>query len=207
MLSPSPFATPVPYAQPSLSQQIRKLEDELGVKLFDRLGRSVRLTEFGRSFLPRARTVLHDLETARSEVAERKSSLGGSICIGAIPTIAPYFLPEILTKFSRKWPQARLSVVEEITPQLLEKLRGGDIDIAIVALPLQVHGHEFESHPLMTEKLFRGVTKESFTFSSHIDFTAGTGLGTVSPVAGRPLFPYDHGRCLQSSAHESTSGL
>jgi LysR family hydrogen peroxide-inducible transcriptional activator len=147
-------------SQPSLSQQIRKLEDELGVKLFDRLGRSVRLTEFGQSFLPRARTVLRDLEAARSEVIERKSSTGGSLCIGVIPTIAPYFLPEVLPKFSRDWPQAKLSVVEEITPHLLEKLRTGSIDIAIVALPLQVHGHEFESHPLMTEKLFAVLPKK-----------------------------------------------
>src|SRR5271165_1192056 len=131
-------------SQPSLSQQIRKLEDELGVKLFDRLGRSVRLTEFGLSFLPRARTVLHDLEAARTEVAEKISSVSGSLSIGVIPTIAPYFLPRILPKFSREWPQAKLSVVEEITPQLLEKLRAGSIDIAIVALPLQVHSHEFE---------------------------------------------------------------
>jgi LysR family hydrogen peroxide-inducible transcriptional activator len=154
-------------SQPSLSQQIRKLEDELGVKLFDRLGRSVRLTEFGQSFLPRARTVLRDLEAARSEVIERKSSSGGPLCIGAIPTIAPYFLPEVLPKFSRDWPQANLSVVEEITPQLLEKLRAGSIDIAIVALPLQVHGHEFESHPLVTEKLFAVLPKKHTLSKRH----------------------------------------
>ena len=94
-------------SQPSLSQQIRKMEDELGVKLFDRLGRSVRLTEFGQSFLPRALTVLHDLEIARNEVAEKKTTASGSICIGVIPTIGPYFLPEVLPSFSREWPQAR----------------------------------------------------------------------------------------------------
>ena len=141
-------------SQPSLSQQIRKLEDELGARLFDRLGRSVRLTELGQTFLPRARTVLHDLETARTEVVERKSSTSGNISLGVIPTIAPYFLPSVLSRFSRKWPQAKLSVIEEITPLLLEKLRAGNIDIAIVALPLPVHGHEFESFPLMTERLF-----------------------------------------------------
>jgi len=141
-------------SQPSLSQQIRKLEDELGARLFDRLGRSVRLTELGQAFLPHARAVLHDLEAARIEVVERKSSASGNICVGVIPTIAPYFLPAILPRFSRKWPQARLTVVEEITPLLLEKLRAGSMDVAIVALPLQVHGHEFESFPLLTEKLF-----------------------------------------------------
>ncbi len=73
-------------SQPSLSQQIGKLEDELGARLFDRLGRSVRLTELGRAFLPRARTVLRDLEAARSDVVERKTSIAGTVCVGVIPT-------------------------------------------------------------------------------------------------------------------------
>jgi LysR family transcriptional regulator, hydrogen peroxide-inducible genes activator len=146
-------------SQPSLSQQILKLEDELGARLFDRLGRSVRLTEVGRAFLPRARAVLHDLEAARSEVVERKASISGPICVGVIPTIAPYFLPGILASFSRKWPQAQITVVEEITPLLLEKLRAGSMDVAIVALPLGVRSHEFESFHLMTEKVFAVLPK------------------------------------------------
>src|ERR1700726_5295625 len=79
-------------SQPSLSQQILKLEGELGARLFDRLGRSVRLTEIGRTFLPRARAVLRELEAAKGDVDERKGSVGGLICIGGIPTIAPYLL-------------------------------------------------------------------------------------------------------------------
>jgi LysR family transcriptional regulator, hydrogen peroxide-inducible genes activator len=147
-------------SQPSLSQQILKLEDELGARLFDRLGRSVRLTELGRAFLPRARAVLRDLEAARNEVVERKTSISGPICVGVIPTIAPYFLPTILAAFSRKFPQARITVVEEITPRLLEKLRAGNMDVGIVALPLDIRGHEFESIPLMKEKLFAVLPKQ-----------------------------------------------
>src|SRR5580658_1139749 len=139
-------------SQPALSQQIAKLEDELGTRLFDRLGRSVRLTELGRTFLPRARAVLHDLESARSDIVEKKTSITGLISVGVIPTIAPYFLPAILATFSRKWPQAHVTVTEEITPLLLDKLRAGSIDIAIVALPVPVRSHEFESFPLITEK-------------------------------------------------------
>ncbi|HEY8848036.1 MAG TPA: LysR family transcriptional regulator, partial [Thermoanaerobaculia bacterium] len=141
-------------SQPSLSQQILKLEDELGTRLFDRLGRSVRLTEMGQVLLPRARAVLHELEAARSDVVERKASVSGSICIGVIPTIAPYFLPPILASFSRKRPQARISVVEEITPLLLDRLRAGSMDVAIVAVPLGIRGNEFQSFPLMSEKLY-----------------------------------------------------
>jgi LysR family transcriptional regulator, hydrogen peroxide-inducible genes activator len=147
-------------SQPSLSQQILKLEDELGTRLFDRLGRSVRLTEVGQVFLPRARAVLHELEAARSDVVERKASVSGSICIGVIPTIAPYFLPPILASFSRKLPQARVTVVEEITPMLLERLRAGSMDVAIVAVPLGVRGNEFQSFPLMVEKLYAVLPKQ-----------------------------------------------
>jgi LysR family hydrogen peroxide-inducible transcriptional activator len=141
-------------SQPSLSQQIRKLEDELGARLFDRLGRTVQLTELGRTFLPRARAVLRDLEAARSDVAEKKASISGPISVGVIPTIAPYFLPPILATFARKFPEVRVTVSEEITPLLLERLRVGSMDAAIAALPLAARAHEFLSFPLLEEKLF-----------------------------------------------------
>ena len=142
-------------SQPSLSQQIMKLEDELGTRLFDRLGRSVRLTETGQTFLPRARAVLRELEAARGDVAEQKDSVGGSVTIGVIPTVAPYFLPQRLTRFSRKFPQVRLTVVEEITPVLLDQLRASKVDLAILALPIR--GHEFETFPLLAERLFAAL--------------------------------------------------
>ena len=139
-------------AQPSLSQQILKLEDELGARLFDRLGRSVRLTELGKTFLPRARAVLRELEAARGDVVEQKNSIAGSVTIGAIPTVAPYLLPRVLTAFSTKFPQAQLTVIEEITPVLLDRLRSSAVDIAVLALPIR--GHEFETFPLLSEPLF-----------------------------------------------------
>lgn len=145
-------------AQPSLSQQILKLEDELGARLFDRLGRSVRLTEVGKTFLPRARAVLRELEAARGDVVESKDSIAGSVTVGAIPTVAPYLLPRILTAFSKKFPQAQLTVIEEITPVLLDRLRAGTADVAILALPIR--GHEFDSFPLLTEPLFAVLPKK-----------------------------------------------
>jgi LysR family hydrogen peroxide-inducible transcriptional activator len=144
-------------SQPSLSQQIMKLEDELGARLFDRLGRSVRLTETGQTFLPRARAVLRELEAARGDVVEQKDSIGGSVMIGVIPTVAPYFLPQHLTRFSRKYPQVRLTVVEEITPALLDLLRASKVDLAVLALPIR--GHEFETFPLLTERLFAALPR------------------------------------------------
>lgn len=145
-------------SQPSLSQQILKLEDELGARLFDRLGRSVRLTELGKTFLPRARTVLRELEAARGDVVEGKEFIGGPVAVGVIPTVAPYYLPVHLAAFSRKFPQVQLTVVEEITPVLLDRLRAGTIDVAILALP--VRGHEFDAFPLLTERLFAALPQK-----------------------------------------------
>jgi LysR family hydrogen peroxide-inducible transcriptional activator len=100
------------------------------------------------------------LDAARSEVAERKRSVSGPISVGVIPTVAPYLLPSILAGFSRKWPQARVTIVEEITPLLLEKLRAGSLDVAIAALPLHMCGHKFHCVRLFTERLFAVLPRQ-----------------------------------------------
>lgn len=142
-------------AQPSLSQQISKLEDELGARLFDRLGRSVRLTEAGRAFVPHARNALHQTEMARNEVRGKRRDGRGRVAVGVIPTIAPYYLPKRLAAFARRFPEASLRVVEETTPLLVEGLRSVAIDLAILSLPLR--HREFEIVPLLTEPLFAAL--------------------------------------------------
>ena len=144
-------------SQPSLSQQILKLESELGGRLFDRLGRSVRLTDLGEAFLPRARSVLHELSSAKDELTERLQSEAGPVVIGAIPTIAPYWLASRLATFSRKFPKVHLTIAEEITPVLLERLRAGSVDLAVLALPIR--GHEFDSCSLFTDRLYAALPK------------------------------------------------
>ncbi len=139
-------------AQPSLSQQVLKLEEDLGTKLFDRLGRSVRLTEAGRAFLPHARSILNQMETARSSVADKCADIRGSVAVGVIPTIAPYLMPRYTTVFAKKYPDAKLRIVEETTPILVESLRDLSIDLAILALPLR--HKDLDLIPLRTEPLF-----------------------------------------------------
>ena len=139
-------------AQPSLSQQVLKLEEDLGAKLFDRLGRSVRLTEAGRAFVPHARSILHQMEAARAGVEDKRTDVRGSVSVGVIPTIAPYIMPRYTARFAKKYPEAKLRIVEETTPVLVESLRNLSIDIAILALPLR--HKEFELFPLRTEPLF-----------------------------------------------------
>lgn len=144
--------------QPSLSQQVLKLEKELGAKLFDRLGRSVRVTEAGRDFLPHARSVLHQMEAARAGVADKSTEVRGSIVAGAIPTVMPYLMPRRAANFSKRYPEARLRIVEETTPNLVESLRNLSLDLAILALPLR--HKEFDLFPLLTEPLFAALPKD-----------------------------------------------
>jgi LysR family hydrogen peroxide-inducible transcriptional activator len=144
-------------AQPSLSQQVQKLEEDLGAKLFDRLGRSVRLTEAGRAFLPHARSILQQMEAARSGVEDKRTDVRGNIAVGIIPTIAPYLMPQCVAAFSKNYPEARLRILEDTTPILVEGLRNLSIDVAILALPLR--HKEFQLYPLRTEPLYAALAK------------------------------------------------
>jgi LysR family hydrogen peroxide-inducible transcriptional activator len=139
-------------AQPSLSQQIRKLEDELGTKLFDRLGRTVRLTQLGEAFLPRAEAILRQVSSAKLEIQEMSGVEQGKLVIGAIPTIAPYFLPSCLASFGRKFPRVQVSVIEEVTDELLKRIHDGTIDLALLALP--VPAPHCLCHELFRERLY-----------------------------------------------------
>uniref|UniRef100_A0A7V4XTH8 LysR family transcriptional regulator n=1 Tax=Acidobacterium capsulatum TaxID=33075 RepID=A0A7V4XTH8_9BACT len=145
-------------AQPSLSQQVLKLEEDLGVKLFDRLGRSLRITEAGRAFLPHARSILHQMEAARSSVAGKSKDVSGSVAVGVIPTIAPYLMPRYTATFARRYPEARLRIIEETTPVLVESLRNLSIDLAVLALPLR--HKDLECIPLLTEPMFAVLPKD-----------------------------------------------
>jgi len=143
-------------AQPSLSQQVLKLEEELGTKLFDRLGRSIRLTEAGRAFIPRARAILHQMETARSSAADQNTDLRGSVAVGVIPTVAPYLIPRYTAHFAKTFPDAKLRIVEDTTSVLVEGLRDLSIDVAILALPLR--HKDLELFPIRTEPLFAALS-------------------------------------------------
>lgn len=145
-------------AQPSLSQQVLKLEEELGTKLFDRLGRSIRLTEAGRAFIPRARAILEQREAARSSAADKNTDLRGSVAVGVIPTVAPYLIPKYVANFAKKYPDAKLRIVEETTAVLVEGLRDLSIDVAILALPLR--HKELELFPIRTERVFVALSKD-----------------------------------------------
>lgn len=122
-------------AQPSLSQQIIKLEKELGHDLFDRLGRSIAVTDAGRALYPRAKRIVLEVDDARDAVAEELDLGGGHVRVGAIPTMAPYLLPSALREFRRKYPDASIELFENVTDELTRMLIDAQIDIAIMSGP------------------------------------------------------------------------
>ncbi|HEV7867314.1 MAG TPA: LysR family transcriptional regulator [Chthoniobacteraceae bacterium] len=120
-------------AQPSLSQQIQKLEAEIGQPLFDRLSRGVTPTEAGRRLLTFARKILTDLADARRCVDEYRDAVAGGVSVGIIPTIAPYVLRPVLAAFRTQHPQVKVEVLEDVTDSLVRALEDGEIDLAIVS--------------------------------------------------------------------------
>ncbi len=123
-------------AQPSLSQQIARLEKSVGARLFDRLGRGVQLTEYGRSLLPQAIEILRQLNNARISLESMRRTVGGHLAIGSIPTIMPYWLAPRLSDFAQKFPEVQLRLVEDTTNKLVELLQAGKLDVAVVVLPV-----------------------------------------------------------------------
>ena len=126
-------ATKVRVAQPSLSQQIRKLEAELGQPLFDRLPRSVVLTEAGRCLIDYARQILASIGDARRCVDDLKGEVAGRVAVGAIPTIAPYVLPGLVVTFQKHYPDVILEVVEDVTDGITRRIEAGELDVALAS--------------------------------------------------------------------------
>ncbi len=134
-------------AQPSLSQQIIKLERELGQLLLERLGRRVRLTDAGQLFYEQAMAILAAVDRVKEEVVELAGERGGTVTIGAIPTVAPYLLPEQAQRFQRSYPKARVVIQEDFTEHTIASCVRGDLDVGILALPIP-------DVPLHVEPLF-----------------------------------------------------
>ncbi len=124
-------------SQPSLSQQIQKLEDELGERLFERTKREARLTSHGEAFLPRASRILEEVDAARREATDAGELLRGMVTVGVLPTIAPYLLPGALAEFTGKFPGVEVVVQEDTTDQLLKLVLGCEIDLALASHPIQ----------------------------------------------------------------------
>ncbi len=145
-------------AQPSLSQQIKKLETEMGHLLFDRLGRKIVLTEAGRLLIPKARTILEEVDGIKMDIQMDIQAGQGSLAVGFIPTISPFVLPQVIRRFGQEFPAASLEVHEDMTEEIVRKLISAELDVGITSLPIKnklIHTDE-----LLTETLLVASSPE-----------------------------------------------
>jgi LysR family hydrogen peroxide-inducible transcriptional activator len=171
-------------SQSALSRAVQKLEDQLGQPLCERKPREVVLTDLGELLLERAKKILKLVEDTFSEVAE--ASRRGRVRLGAIPTIAPYFLPRLLGRFAEKHPDISVVVHEDTTEALIKNCSHGEVDLAIVALP--IISKQLEVEPLFSEELL-------------LVLPAGHPLGEeknlrVAAVAAYPFVMLSEAHCL-----------
>jgi LysR family hydrogen peroxide-inducible transcriptional activator len=139
-------------AQPSLSQQIKKLETEIGQLLFDRLGRKVVLTTAGRMLIPKARTILEEIHGIKTEIQAGIQEGQGSLAVGFIPTISPFVLPKVIQRFSEDFPDASLEVYEDLTAEIVRKIIAAELDVGITSLPIKnktIHTEELVTETLL----------------------------------------------------------
>jgi LysR family hydrogen peroxide-inducible transcriptional activator len=136
-------------SQPALSQQIAKLEKELGQPLFERQGRSIRLTPAGQVLQTRSKKILQLVDDAKCQITDDGES--GRICISAIPTTAPYLLPSWLKEAGLQFPSASFVINEDTTETLLKRCSNGDVDVGLMALPATAKYLTIE--PLFSEEL------------------------------------------------------
>jgi LysR family hydrogen peroxide-inducible transcriptional activator len=142
--------------QPSLSQQVLNLESEVGHKLFHRLGRKAVLTEAGAVFLERARRILFEVENASRELSDH-AGLGRRISIGAVQTVMPYLITPLIAECRERLPNLQIDTWEDFRRDLVQAVIEGDLDLAVVPLP--VKDHRISIEPLLTEPLLLVVGK------------------------------------------------
>ncbi len=138
-------------SQPSLSQQIIKLEHQLGCPLFERLGRTVKLTDAGHALYERAVRILSAVDEAAASVPTDADWTAAEVSVGAIMTVAPYLLPAVVGSFLKRFPKARITVREDFTAGIVRDCLTGELDVGIVALPIESDRLTIE--PLFTEEL------------------------------------------------------
>lgn len=178
-------------SQPTLSTQIKKLERELGVELVERSPRHIMLTAVGESVVERARVVLRETDNIR-EVARRATDPeAGSLRIGLFPTLAPYLLPHIVPVLHERFPKLELLLVEEKSAVVHQRLRDGQLDVGLLAMP--VHDDHLHCEPLFDEEFVLAVP------SGH-PLSSVRGTVSTSVLAGDNVLLLEEGHCLRDQA-------
>ena len=179
-------------SQPTLSTQIKKLEDELGVALVERAPRHVMLTPAGRDIATRARRVLAEVDQMRETARRTSDPEAGTVRLGLFPTLGPYLLPHVVPRIRARFPRLELLLVEEKTEAVLHMLRDGKLDAAVLAMPL--HEDWLETEFLFEEPFLLAVP------DGHA--LAGRRNLTLSDLGDQHLLLLEEGHCLRDQALE-----
>lgn len=174
--------------QPTLSMQVQKLEEELGLKIFDRSKQPVIPTEAGRDIIEQARKILAEKGIIQEIVQSKKGVLTGELRIGIIPTLAPYLLPLFVQGFTHKYPQIKLIVNELTTELVIARLREGRIDVGILVTPLQENG--IREHVLFYEELLVYVSRKNAAYKKTYMLT--------QDIDPNKLWLLEEGHCFRS---------
>ena len=173
--------------QPTLSAMIQKLEDELGVKLFDRTVQPVCPTAIGEKIIDQARVILAQTAQVKEIISEEKQSLAGVFHLGVLPTIAPYLLPRFFPQLMEKYPELDIRVTEMKTQDIQQALHAGDIDAAIIASKLE--DTFLKEETLFYETFFGYVSCKEPLFKHDVIRT--------SDITGERLWLLDEGHCFR----------
>ncbi|MCB1284263.1 MAG: LysR substrate-binding domain-containing protein [Microthrixaceae bacterium] len=178
-------------SQPTLSTQIKKLEAELGVELIERTPRQALLTAPGERVVERARIVLAEADSIRRIAQQANDPESGTVRMGLFPTIAPYVLPHVVGNLRTKFPKLELLLVEEKTEVIVERLREGNLDIGVLALPIADFG--FLSAPLFREDFVLAVPKGHHLASAPQPLK-------LEAIAKENVLLLEEGHCLRQQA-------
>lgn len=179
-------------SQPTLSTQIKKLEDELGVALVERTPRKVLLTEVGREIVQRAREVLNEVEQIRQIARRTKDPESGTVRLGIFPTLGPYLLPHVVPRIRERFPRLELLLVEEKTETVLRQLREGRLDAGVLAQP--IHDDQLHQQFLFEEPFLLAVPEQHPL--------AARKLLKLDDLADQSLLLLEEGHCLRDQALE-----
>jgi LysR family hydrogen peroxide-inducible transcriptional activator len=179
-------------SQPTLSTQIKKLEEELGVQLVERAPKMIMLTPVGEEIAERARLVLNDVEQIRAVARRSSNPADGVLRLGLFPTLAPYFLPHVVPQLRKRFPNLRLQLAEEKTEDILRMLRQGQIDAGVLALPVGAEGMEIE---VLFEEPFVLALPTNHPLVGRDDIS-------MRDLAGAELLLLEEGHCLREHALE-----
>ncbi|AHF89832.1 LysR family transcriptional regulator [Opitutaceae bacterium TAV5] len=176
--------------QPTLSQQVRKLEEMLGEPLLQRRRDGVILTSFGKTFYERALAILAEVRAAQEEAAAFRGELKGSLHLGMIPTVAPYLTPRMLKDSLSRFPQITFRITEDTTDNLMQAMRKGTVDLSLLSLPLP--GDEWVAAELMRDEILVALPKNHAL--------GGKPRVNLQRLAGEPLVLMQEAHCLRGQS-------